>query len=121
MTSVTVVLAHIGNAACSSGSGGPTLGTIVGELKQLVKRVETSARTLTDPGNVAVGQQQMLFASALRSTIEQFESAYSLNARAIIQRVECRRTERVQRFTREAGGEEPTVTKSAYVNSRRKY
>jgi len=46
-------------------------------LRDVIQQLETSAHSLIDQGNIALGQQQMLLAGILQQTLEKVGSTYS--------------------------------------------
>jgi hypothetical protein len=85
----TVLLVSVIEAAASppialaqGALGTVTVGTFIQGLHEVIQQLETSAHSLIDQGNIALGQQQMLLAGILQQTLAKINSTYaaSLNA-----------------------------------------
>lgn len=69
------VPAHINISSAQSTA--VTLGALFEHIEGVVRRLETSARSLLDQGNNIAAQQQLLLAGTLQGTVRQLQKAYA--------------------------------------------
>jgi hypothetical protein len=54
-----------------------TIASFLQGLTEVIQQLETSAHSLIDQGNIALGQQQMLLAGILQQTLQQISATYA--------------------------------------------